>query len=359
MEATPFSNAAVVAAVGGQRNPRTDLRTADGAQVRAPHGDGQGGPGDPDSGAAHAELAPGDPLDRVEETLARIAQAAAETVFRGEASVVSFQQGLAGQPYLIEAGEAVVDGAAEPLGQRTYGDARPRAVLVGQRGQEEKDALVLAVDQEPCRHDSALGAADQTGVGHELPGARCGGVQDELIGGAVQFACGLQGRRIVAVVQLGAQERSCALHRGELGQLAALAVVMVQQAAQEQVVVDAGQRAERSVHHPRPLVKACQQLRIAGQRRRVVDRLVDEPQPLVGQRHAFFRGEPRPVSELLVPDEIPPGSVQSATFVCVEQLVRQLADDRPVLDGFRGSGGAGSLALHGQQGHNPLRMWGL
>ena len=76
-------------------------------------------------------------------------------------------------------------------------------------------------------------------------------------GGAVVRGRGLQQRGVVAVLQFGAQERARAAHGGVVGQVPrAGGVLVVEQTAEEQVVVDALQRAQPAVEEAGPFVQA-------------------------------------------------------------------------------------------------------
>lgn len=210
-------------------------------------------------------------MRRLPKVLVRVASSA-------KPAVVCFEQRLARQPDLVEGGEAVVDGCAGPVGQPPHLDSRQQAAFVAQRRQEQEHALVLAVDQETGGDHRGLGTARGAGVGHELLGAGMRCVEDELAGLTVEFGGCLQAGAVVAVVDFRAQERSDAAHGREIGEVAARVGVVVQEAAQEQVVVDARHRAQApaAVHDRGPLVQVRQQVRVPGEALGVFDGVVHQ-----------------------------------------------------------------------------------
>ncbi len=97
--------------------------------------------------------------------------------------------------------------AAGAQRQGPDGDPGQRAGGVGERDQEQEDALVPALDQQPRRDQARLRAADGPGVGHELPCPGVGRVQREGALVRVVGGHGLQGGGVVAVGQVRCRGR--------------------------------------------------------------------------------------------------------------------------------------------------------
>ena len=275
---------AVVGAVGVHRNALAGPRAADMALVAVPDGDGERGAGGADGRRAHAELAGGDARDGREEPLAAVAEAAREGAVGPEAAVLALEQGPPGQGEMVEGGEAVVDRGVRAEREGLDRDMGEGAVAIGERRQEEKDAVVTVVDEEAGGDDGRLRTAQGAGVGHELRGARMRGVQDEAARRGVVAGGRLQGGGVVAVVELGAQERADTAEGGELAQVPRRVVGVVEDASEEEVVVDArdGGEAAAPVDDRGPFVQSREQGRVVGEGHGVVERVVDQTQPGVG-----------------------------------------------------------------------------
>ncbi|GEK01879.1 hypothetical protein TNCT1_41550 [Streptomyces sp. 1-11] len=338
----------VVRAVGVDRDALARPRPADQPVFAVAHGYRERRPGSADGGAAHAQLAHGDPADRMQEPLAPVAERAVQPALGVQPAVLGLQQGLARQRHPVERGQAVVHRGPGAHRQPADPDARQQPPLVAQRGEEQEDALVPALDQEAGGDHGALRTARHAGVGHELLRAGVRGAEHEPAGRRVQFGGGLQRRGVVAVVQLGAQKRSGAPQRGEVGQVPAPGAPVVEQAAEEEVVVDARHRAQApaAVHDRRPLVQRRQRLGVVREPFGASGRVVHQPQPLVGECGALGGAESGAVPEGVLGDEVAPHPV-GALAVVAEEEPGQLA----ALPELRRRG---DMYLGRQKGHDPL-----
>ncbi len=299
---------AVVGAVRPERHLAVRAGAGHLAVVSVADGDGQPRPGNPDGAGAHAELAEGDPADAGEEPFPLAAERAGEGAVVTESAVPAGQQGLLRQQDLVEGGQAVVHRAAGALRERAHGDAGQGADPVGERREEEEDPVVAALDQQSGRDHSGFGTAGRAGVGHELLRAGVGGVQGEGAVGQVVAGGGLQRGGVVAVAQFGAQERADPLHGGVLGQRPFVVRIVVEQTAEEEVVVDARQHGERTVQRTGPLVQCGQPVGVGGQFGGV-GQLVHPPQPLVRRGELVGRRRLEPAVHPWVGGQPPPDPV--------------------------------------------------
>ncbi|MCK2215483.1 hypothetical protein MF672_017050 [Actinomadura sp. ATCC 31491] len=274
------------------------------ADVGVPDGQGERLTGAPERGGAHAQLAGRDAGDGGQQAPTAVAEVAAERAAGAEAALRALQQRLRAEAHVGEGGQAVVDRRADARLQQPYVHARRV-----QGDDEQHDALVRAVDDEPGGDEAGLGAAGGTGVGHELGGGRAGSVQDEAV--PVADGGGLQLGGVVAVAELGAQERADAFEMFVAGQGAAV----VGEAAEEEVVVDAGHGREAAVDGARPLVERRQPLGVADERGDVADGGVDLSEPVVGELDALGEGQVRARGEGLGGQQGAPGLVDGGETV--------------------------------------------
>ncbi|XIE78901.1 hypothetical protein AB6O49_14150 [Streptomyces sp. SBR177] len=98
---------------------------------------------------------------------------------------------------------------------------------------------------------------------------------------------------------------------------------MIEEAAEEKVVMNAGERAHAAVHESGPFVQRREPPRVVreGLGRRAGDRVVDPAQPLVGEGRALGGAQSRPVREGRSGDQPPPFPVDAGAFVAVEEQI--------------------------------------
>lgn len=130
---------------------------------------------------------------------------------------------------------------------------------------------------------------------------------------------------VIAMGNLGAEKRSYAVDTDVLAQVAPGRLV-VDQAPEEEVVVDGDDGGHARVHHTGPLVDGGEFDRIAREDLWSLYGLVDEPEPVVAQVYAFSVGQPLLETERGGAEKAPPSFV-SRVQVTGEQDVGESGGD--------------------------------